>query len=455
MKNRNLLLSVCIALVLFNVIFNSLVCGNESVYVSSTTAFPEVPVEDLELLLKPLTKGELEVEAKAWLGLLKEKVNEVSLAEIQARRKNKEIKKAKNDTEGTIAPVSEAQIEQKTKTKGLILSNITRLQEERSALINRFSAAVDALEAKGGDIDEYRKYVNVTSGITVDIQDVSAAKTVVLGWLMSSEGGLLLAKNFGFFVVTLLGFYILSRLLSKITKKAVSVSEKTSDLLQQFFVSTVRKTTMLIGIVIALSMLGVNIGPLVAGIGAIGFIIGFALQGTLGNFAAGLMILMYRPYDVGNIIETSGKKGIVDSMNLVSTTIKTFDNQIIIVPNGTIWGDVITNVTGSDTRRVDMMFGISYTDDINKAQKILEDIVKAHKFVLDSPTPIIRLHELGDSSVNFVCRPWANTDHYWDVYWDITRSVKELFDKKGISIPFPQRDVHVYHETEAKEATSL
>ncbi len=455
MKNRNLLLSVCIALVLFNVIFNSLVCGNEIVYVTSTSANPEVPVEDLELLLKPLTKGELEMEARAWLDLLKEKVNEVSLAEIQARQKNKEVRKAKDGTKGTIAPVSKAQIEQKTKTKELILSNITKLQEERSALINRFSAAIDALEAKGGDVEEYRKYVNVTSGITVDIQDVSAAKTVVIGWLMSSEGGLLWAKNFGFFVVTLLGFYILSRLLSKITKKAVSVSEKTSGLLQQFFVSTVRKTTMLIGIVIALSMLGVNIGPLVAGIGAVGFIIGFALQGTLGNFAAGLMILMYRPYDVGHIIETGGKKGIVDSMNLVSTTIKTFDNQIIIVPNGTIWGDVITNVTGSDTRRVDMMFGISYTDDINKAQKALEDIVKAHKFILDSPTPIIRLHELADSSVNFVCRPWAKTDHYWDVYWDITQSVKEQFDKEGISIPYPQRDVHIYHEAEEKETISF
>ena len=455
MKNKNLLLSVCIALVLFNVIFNSLVCGNESVYVTSTTANSEVPLEELELLLKPLTKGELEVEAKAWLDLLKAKVNEVSLAEIKARQKSTEIKKVKKDNGGTITEISKDQIEQKTKTKELILSNITKLQEERAALINRFSAAIDALEAKGGDVEEYRKYVNVTSGITVDIQDVSAAKTVVIGWLKSSEGGLLWAKNFGFFIATLLGFYILSRLLSKITKKAVHVSEKTSDLLRQFFVSAVRKTTMIIGVVVSLSMLGINIGPLVAGIGAAGFIIGFALQGTLGNFAAGLMILMYRPYDVGNIIETGGKKGIVDSMNLVSTTIKTFDNQIIIVPNGTIWGDVITNVTGSDTRRVDMMFGISYTDDINKTQKILEDIVKAHKFVLDSPNPIIRLHELGDSSVNFVCRPWAKTDHYWDVYWDITRSVKELFDKEGISIPFPQRDVHVYHDTEVKEPVSI
>jgi small conductance mechanosensitive channel len=455
MKNKHLLLSVCIALVLFNVIFNSIVCGNESSYTASTATNSEVPVEELKLLLKPLTKGELEVEAKAWLDLLKEKVSEVSLAEIQASRKAAEIKKAKNDTEETTTQVSKDQIELKTKTKELILSNITKLQEERAALINRFTAVADALEAKGGDVEEYRKYVNVTNGITVNIQDVSAAKTVIIGWLMSSEGGLLWAQNFGFFIATLLGFYILSRLLSKITKKAVSVSEKTSGLLQHFFVSTVRKTTMLIGVVIALSMLGVNIGPLVAGIGAVGFIIGFALQGTLGNFASGLMILMYRPYDVGHIIETGGKKGIVDSMNLVSTTIKTFDNQIIIVPNGTIWGDVITNVTGSDTRRVDLTFGISYTDDTNKTQKILEEIVNAHEFVLDSPQPIIRLHELGESSVNFVCRPWAKTGHYWDVYWDITRSVKERFDKEGISIPFPQRDVHVYHDSDGKEPISV
>ncbi len=431
-----------------------MVCGDESGYTTTTTN-SEVPVEELELLLKPLIKGELEVEANAWLGLLKEKVYEVSLAEIQARQKATEIKKVKKDNGGTITEISNDQIEQKTKTKELILSNVTKLQEERAALINRFSTAIDALEAKGGDVEKYRKYVNVVNDITVDMQDVSAAKTVVVGWLKSSEGGLLWVKNFGSFIATLLGFYILSHILSKITKKAVSVSGKTSDLLQHFFVSAVRKTTMIIGIVVSLSMLGINIGPLVAGIGAAGFVIGFALQGTLSNFAAGLMILLYRPYDIGHIIETGGKMGIVDSMNLVSTTIKTFDNQIIIVPNGTIWGDVITNVTGSDTRRVDMMFCISYTDDIDKTQKILEEIVNVHEFVLDSPQPVVKLHQLADSSVNFVCRPWAKTDHYWDVYWDITRSVKERFDKEGISIPFPQRDVHVYHDTEAKEAISL
>ena len=456
MKIKYLLLSVGIALILVNnVISHRMVSASESISFASTTANPKIPVAELELLLKPLTKTELDVETKDWLGLLKEKVNEVSLAEIQVLQKTSKIKRVKKDIEETMTQVSKNQIELKTKTKELILSNITKLQEERTTLINRFTAAVDALEAKGGDVEEYRKYITVTNGITVDIQDVSTAKAVVIGWLTSSEGGLLWARNFGFFLVILLGFYILSYILSKITSKTVSVSENISDLLRQFFVSTVRKTTMLIGVVVALSMLGINIGPLIAGIGAIGFIIGFALQGTLSNFAAGLMILMYRPYDVGHTIRAGGVKGIVDSMNLVSTTIKTFDNQIVIIPNGTIWGDVITNVTGSKTRRVDMMFGISYTDDINKTQKTMEEIVKAHKFVLDSPRPIIRLHELGDSSVNFVCRPWANTDHYWDVYWDITRSVKERFDKEGISIPFPQRDVHIYHNTEEKESISF
>jgi small conductance mechanosensitive channel len=151
---------------------------------------------------------------------------------------------------------------------------------------------------------------------------------------------------------------------------------------------------------------------------------------------------------VGQIIEAAGVKGIVDSMNLVSTTIKTFDNQIVVIPNGEIWGGVITNVTGSDTRRVDMIFGISYTDDISKTAKILEDIVSKHELVLKEPEPIIRLHELADSSVNFVCRPWVKTADYWTVYWDVTRTVKERFDKEGVSIPFPQQDVHIYRTAE-------
>jgi small conductance mechanosensitive channel len=199
-----------------------------------------------------------------------------------------------------------------------------------------------------------------------------------------------------------------------------------------------------VGFVVALSMLGINVGPLLAAIGAAGFIIGFALQGTLSNFASGIMILIYRPYDVGDIIEVGGASGTVDAMTIVSTTLMTLDNQKIVVPNNMIWGDKITNFTGSEKRRVDMVFGIGYGDDIAKAQKILEEILVNHAAVLKDPEPVVKVHELADSSVNFVVRPWVETENYWDVYWDITRTVKERFDAEGVSIPFPQRDVHLH-----------
>lgn len=185
---------------------------------------------------------------------------------------------------------------------------------------------------------------------------------------------------------------------------------------------------------------------MLAGLGVAGFIVGFALQDTLGNFAAGAMILIYRPFDVDDIVEVPGAFGTVKKMNLVSTTITTLDNQTLVIPNSKIWGDVIKNVTAQNIRRVDLEFGIGYDDDIEHAERILTDIVLAHEKVLNDPKPNVKLHTLGDSSVNFIVRPWTETDDYWDVYWDIMREVKLRFDREGISIPFPQRDVHLYNE---------
>jgi small conductance mechanosensitive channel len=159
-----------------------------------------------------------------------------------------------------------------------------------------------------------------------------------------------------------------------------------------------------------------------------------------------MMILIYRPYDVGDLIEACGESGLVSNMSLVSTTILTLDNQTIIIPNSKIWGDVVKNVTAQTMRRIDMIFGISYGDDIPKAEQVLQKILDSHDRVLADPAPMVRVHELGDSSVNFAVRPWVEMDDYWDVYWDITRSVKMRFDEEGISIPFPQRDVHMYTE---------
>ena len=223
--------------------------------------------------------------------------------------------------------------------------------------------------------------------------------------------------------------------------------KSTSALLKDFIVNITRKAVFIVGFVVALSMLEVNIGPLLAAIGAAGFIMGFALQGTLSNFAAGILILIYRPYDVGDLVEVGGMLGKVDAMTIVSTTLRKPDNQKVVIPNNMIWGDIITNITGTSKRRVDLVFGIGYSDDIAKAQKVLEEILANHEAILKDPAPVVKVHELADSSVNFVVRPWVETENYWDVYWDVTRSVKERFDAEGVSIPFPQQDVHLHQVT--------
>jgi len=255
------------------------------------------------------------------------------------------------------------------------------------------------------------------------------------------------------FLLVLFAFWVVSRIARGAVRRIIDRSKLSiSSLARDFFIKMTSRLVMLLGVIIAIAQLGVEVGPLLAGLGIAGFIIGFALQDTLSNFASGLMILIYRPFDVGDVIEAGGVMGKVDQMNLVSTMILTFDNQLLIVPNKQVWSGTIRNVTHQDKRRVDMTFGIGYSDDVPKAEKVLAEIVAGHEKVLKDPEPVIRLHELGDSSVNFVVRPWSKTDEYWDVYWDVTREVKRRFDEEGISIPFPQRDVHIYREDGGKPA---
>ena len=384
-----------------------------------TTKNPNIAIEALGYRLEPLTKDDLSVEADGWLQVLKNHVEKVSAVQIVAL-------KAEGDK------------------KIKLLESVTKLKEQQTALSDRLMAVLEELKAKGGKAEDYEAYIKAISGVEVDISDASATWTVLTGWLTSAEGGLRWAKNISMFFVVLLVSWFLAKLLGKAAKKAVVKLESASELLKDFIVNITRKTVFVIGFVVALSMLEINVGPLLAAIGAAGFIVGFALQGTLSNFAAGILILVYRPYDVGDLVDIGGTFGTVEAMTIVSTTLRKLDNQKVIVPNNMIWGDIITNVTGTSKRRVDMVFGIGYSDDIAKAQKILEEILANHEAILKDPEPVVRVHELGDSSVNFVVRPWVETDNYWDVYWDITRSVKERFDEEGVSIPFPQRDVHLH-----------
>jgi small conductance mechanosensitive channel len=385
-----------------------------------TTKNPNISIEALEYRLQPLTKDDLSVEANGWLQVLKQHVGKVSNLQVKALT-------AEGDA----------------KTK--LLEAVTKLKEQQTALKDRFKVVIEELKSKGGKVEDYESYIAAISGVEVDVSDAGATWTVVTGWLTSAEGGIRLAKRVSLFLIVILVSWFLATVLGKAMKKAVVKIHSASELLKDFIVNITRKTVLLIGFVVALSMLGLNIGPLLAAIGAAGFIVGFALQGTLSNFAAGIMILVYRPYDVGDLVDIGGTFGKVEAMTIVSTTLRKVDNQKVIVPNNMIWGDIITNVTGTSKRRVDMVFGIGYGDDITKAQKILEEILENHEAILKDPPPVVRVHELGDSSVNFVVRPWVETQNYWDVYWDVTRNVKERFDAEGVSIPFPQRDVHLHN----------
>ncbi|MCG9659058.1 mechanosensitive ion channel family protein [Vibrio mediterranei] len=303
----------------------------------------------------------------------------------------------------------------------------------------------------GLETSEYKRQVfSVTGNITQDILDSKVLISLLSYWWSAAVdwlGDNAPQQLFQVFIFILILFVTRAvvKLVRKIVTKAVhNKNLKLSHLMQNFFVSMSGNMVWIIGIMVGLSQIGLNLAPILTGFGIAGVIIGFALQDTLSNFAAGMMLLIYRPFDVGDFVFAGGVDGKVSHMSLVNTTIRTFDNQIIIVPNSKIWGDVIKNVTHERTRRVDMVFGIGYGDDLLKAESVLHEIIEAHPAVLKSPEPNIRVHTLNTSSVDFIVRPWVKTDDYWDVYWDVTKEVKLRFDKEGISIPFPQQDVHLH-----------
>ena len=306
------------------------------------------------------------------------------------------------------------------------------------------------LEAVGGDVAAYREQLLLVTGqISEDLLDhrllVSLVANTTLAardWL--GENALSVIAKVLAAALILLASWVLARVVARLVERGMqSERVNASALLRDLSRRFISNLILALGLMVALSQVGVSVGPLLAGLGVAGFVIGFALQDSLANFASGIMILFYRPFDLGDIVEAGGVFGTVNAMSLVNTTILTFDNQTLMVPNSKIWGDVIKNVTAQNERRVDMTFGIAYSDDIDQAEDILTDIVSRHELVLDEPAPVIKLHELGESSLNFVVRPWVLRDNYWEVYWDVTREVKRCFDKAGISIPFPQRDIHV------------
>jgi small conductance mechanosensitive channel len=383
---------------------------------------PSIDLEELQLRLIPLTADQLGALAAAWQG-------RVRAATQAAVDKSLEIRAA----EGT---------DTETMRKKRLA-----LLEERGLIFEKFLAVVSGLEAKGGDPAEVAAMRDYLSAIKKEERSRLSPQEFadsLLKWLVSPEGGVEIAFRIAVITGSLFGLFVFARIVRAWARRAFNRVQTLSKLLSGFLVMAVYWLTIAFGLMVVLAALGVNITPLFALVGGASFIIAFALQETLGNLAAGLMIMINRPFDEGDYVLVAGLGGTVKHVSVVSTTVTTPDNQVIVIPNSKVWGDVITNVTASDTRRVDLVFGISYTDSIEQAQKVLEEVVARHPLVLKDPAPVIRLNELADSSVNFIVRPWTKTGDYWTVYWDLQRAVKEAFDNNGISIPFPQTDMHLH-----------
>ncbi|WP_421724372.1 mechanosensitive ion channel family protein [Bauldia sp.] len=388
---------------------------------SSAIVDPEIPPDQLAHLLVPLTVTELEAVAERWLQIV------ASETEVIAQR---QVRFLRNPDAATSAAYAD----------------LARLVEIRAGTFQRFSMVVDQLEAKGGDealVKQLRDYRSAVLSDEASMANLRALLGAFLTWLTRADGGLVVAWGIGILALSLLALVLVARLVRGVFRRWLNRTPGVSTLLQKFLVTAMFWAVLTVGFVLVLAMLGVNVTPLFAMIGGVSFILAFALQDTLGNLASGLMIMINRPFDEGDYVSLKSIAGTVKSTSIVSTTLATPDNQIIVVPNKNVWGDIITNVTASTTRRVDMVFGISYEDDISKAIQVVRDLVLAHPLVLRDPEPVIRVNALSDSSVDLICRPWVKRTDYWATYWDLIQQVKEGFDAADISIPYPQRDVHM------------
>ncbi|MGF1572943.1 MAG: mechanosensitive ion channel family protein [Sumerlaeia bacterium] len=254
--------------------------------------------------------------------------------------------------------------------------------------------------------------------------------------------------EFGIKILTFLVIIVVAKLviglIMKATTPLITKQERLPVLLRNFVAGVVSKLLWIMAILVGLETVGISVMPFIMGLGVAGFILGFAFQETLSNLAAGVMILIHNPFDKGQFVDAGGVTGSVTEINLASTVLTTPDNKRVVIPNSKVWGQTITNFTVNPTRRVDLTVGVSYESDLNKVRQVITEVLDKNKdLILEDPKPQIELMAMADSSLNFVVRPWTKTTDYWTLFFKLNQEIKESLDANGISIPFPQRDLHI------------
>ena len=536
-------------------------------YQAIMTEDPSIPIKELELMVKPLTQEELDIEADAWLDLLQAQVKEVSDAEIAVNRKNEELEQAKEaiadleqadkalteveesaqestteettqelekDLEKAQEKLEEAQgsieeaIEEEAKTqenedltealseaqedaavaesessetvvepdkeigestiagntddiaeiatenlddtqeidqahqkieqtteqleaaiadkaeiKTQLLLNLTEARDEQTEIGDRFEVIINELETKGGDIESYRQYLTAIGLIEVDVTDRQALWITVLGWLKSDTGGIRWAINISKFVSIAILSVAGSFVAANVTSKSLQIIPNMSELLRGFLVGIVRQGTLVIGILFALTALGISLGPLLTVFGGVSFVLAFALQNNLGNLASGLMIMFYKPFDEGDEIKVDELWGYVDSISIATTKIKGMSGEIISVPNDSIWNSNIINLTYSESRGFSGTIIVDLEQNLSQAKRVVLDAIKSHPGVLDEPAPRTLIWELDGDSISIMFFGHTKTQEYWTVHEEVIELIQQGINQAGIAIDMPEQRIQI------------
>ncbi|MEZ2232218.1 mechanosensitive ion channel domain-containing protein [Microcoleus sp.] len=364
---------------------------------------------------------------------------------------------ANQDKKGQLAKTSDklqANAKDESALKNQLVVNATNLQSGRTAVVDRFNVILEELDRKGGDSKYYRKYIEAITKAEIDVKDTEGLGVRVLSWFKSDEGGLRWVSNIGKFVGIVLASAIVSQIVGFVISKLLKLSN-TSKLMRQFTVVVINRGGIVVGVLLALTALEVSLAPVLTVLGGASFIFAFALQSNLGNFASGLMLMLYKPFDVGDEVKIGSLWGWVDSISLANTKIKGFGGQMFTVPNNTVWSDTIENLTTSDIRKVRFSFRISFDQDVTNIEKVLVDIFKSHPQILEEPAPSTFVFDLEDEYINLKASGWAKTDEFWKVSADIIRTIQTRFEQEGVKLGAPAQDIRILPESDENNSLTL
>lgn len=356
---------------------------------------------------------------------------------------NKENLKTKGDKLEKAADQLDKNADAEAKLKNQLVANVTELQSDRTAIVDRFKVVLAELERKGGDPKAYQQYIEAISIVTVDLKDAEGAGVRLVSWVKSGEGGLRWAANIGKFVGIVIASTIVSQLLGIILNRSLKQIGGTSELLRQFTVMVIKRGGVVVGIMLALTALEVSLGPILALVGGASFVLAFALQSNLGNFASGLMIMFNKPFDIGDEVKVAGIWGYVDSISLANTKIKGFAGQMYIMPNNSVWDGMIENLTYAEIRKVSIWLRISFNEDLEHIQKLLVEIIKSHPKILQDPKPGKFLWSVEDYYFSIGVSGWTKTEDFWGVHEDVIQMIQERFKQENIQMSaIPERNLN-------------